>query len=98
MESLPDEWEAHQPPDYTVTLGGIMKGLADVAGRLGRIEQHPALRMTPEHQQAAIVTAGDNLMSKAVQNLDHATEAFKQEQQKLAGAIGSVRGQQKQME
>jgi hypothetical protein len=98
VEGLPEEWEANQPPDYTVSLGAIAKGLAGVAGRLDGIERHPALKMTPEQHQAAIAQAGSGLMREAVQKLDNATAAAVGEQRELAAMIGTMRGKWKQLE
>ena len=98
VESLPEEWEANQPPDYTESLGQITQGLSKVVGRLQSIEQHPALTATPAQYQAAILAAGRDLMSQAVGRIDQATDVFKREQQNLAGVIGTVRTQRKQWE
>lgn len=98
IEALPEEWEANQPPDYTESLGEITQGLAEVAGRLDAIEQHPALNATPAQHQSAIATAGRDLMNQAAGRIDQAADAFKREQQNLAGVIGTVRGQRKQRE
>ena len=97
VEGLPEEWEANQPPDYTVSLGAIAKGLAGVAGRLDGIERHPALKMTPEQHQAAIAQAGSGLMREAASNLYHATKAAERERDELAGMIGAARAQDKQL-
>ena len=96
IEALPEEWEANQPPDYTESLGEITQGLSNVVGRLQVIEQHPALRATPSQHQAAILAAGQDLMSRAAGRIDAAAEAFKREQQHLAGVIGTVRDQRTQ--
>lgn len=98
VESLPEEWEANQPPDYTESLGQITQGLSMVVGRLQAIEQHPALRATPAQPQTAIMAAGRDLMSQAAGRIDQAAEAFKREQQNLAGVIGTVRTQRQQRE
>jgi hypothetical protein len=98
VESLPEEWEANQPPDYTESLGQITQGLSKVVGRLQSIEQHPALNATPAQYQAAILAAGRDLMSQAAGRIDQATDVFKREQQNLAGVIGTVRTQRKQLE
>jgi len=98
IEALPEEWEANQPPDYTESLGQITQGLSKVAGRLQLIEQHPALRSTPAEHKADIIAAGQDLMSRAAGRIDTAAEAFKREQQNLAGVIGTVRTQRKQLE
>lgn len=98
IEALPEEWEANQPPDYTESLGQIAQGLSKVVGRLQAIEQHTALNVTPAQHQAAIITAGQDLMSRAAGRIDQAADAFKREQQNLAGVIGTVRTQRKQLE
>ena len=98
IEALPEEWEANQPPDYTESLGEITQGLATVVDRLNVIEQHPALKSTPAQHQAAISAAGQDLMSRAAGRIDAATDAFKREQQALAGVIGTARDQSTQRE
>jgi hypothetical protein len=97
VEGLPGEWESHQPPDYTVTLGAIAKGLATVAGRLESIEGHPALKLTPEQHQEAIARAGSGLMREASEKMYSATTAAERERQVLSGLIGSVRTRNKQL-
>jgi hypothetical protein len=98
VELLPEEWEANQPPDYTESLGQITQGLSKVVARLQVIEQHPALKSTPAQYQAAILAAGRDLMSRAAFNMDRAAEAFDEEQRNLAGVIGTVLTQRKQLE
>lgn len=98
VESLPGEWEANQPPDYTESLGQITQWLSKVVGRLQAIEQHPALRSTPAEHKADIIAAGQDLMSRAAGRIDQAADMFKREQQNLAGVIGTVRTQRKQLE
>ena len=98
IEALPEEWEANQPPDYTESLGEITQGLAEMVGRLALIEQHPALNATPAQHQAAIIAAGQDLMSRAAGRIDQAVDTFKREQQNLAGVIGMVRGRRMQRE
>jgi hypothetical protein len=98
VELLPQEWEANRSPDYTESLGQITQGLSKVVARLQVIEQHPALRSTPAQYQAAILAAGHDLMSRAAFNMDRAAEAFDEEQRNLAGVIGTVLTQRKQLE
>jgi hypothetical protein len=98
VELLPEEWEANRSPDYTESLGQITQGLSKVVGRLQVIEQHPALRSTPAEHQSAIIAAGQDLMSRAAFNMDRAAEAFDEEQRNLAGVIGTVLTQRKQLE
>jgi hypothetical protein len=98
VELLPEEWEANRSPDYTESHGQITQGLSKVVGRLQVIEQHPALKSTPAQYQAAILAAGQDLMSRAAFNMDRAAEAFDEEQRNLAGVIGTVLTQRKQLE
>jgi len=97
VESLPEELESHRPPDYTMTLGAIAKGLSTVAGRLESIEGHPALKLTPDQHQQAIAQAGSRLMREAAEKMYSATTAAERERQALAGLIGSARTQDKQL-
>jgi hypothetical protein len=96
LEALPSAWEENQPPDYTPSLGTIAKGLAAVDNRLAGIEQHPALRLTPEQHQQAVAQAGNTLMREAVQKLDRAAQDAERERHQLAGLIGTVRKQDEQ--
>jgi hypothetical protein len=50
-----------------------------VVDRLNFIERHPALRTTATRHRAAIVAAGQDLMSRSAGRTDAATEAFKRE-------------------
>lgn len=97
IEGLSGEWESHRPPDYTVTLGAIAKGLATVAERLEGIEAHPALKRTPEQHQEAIARAASGLMRDAAEKMYSATAAAERERQALERIIGSARAQDKQL-
>jgi len=96
LEALIDQCEEQRPPDYTVTLGKIAKGLAEVSARLDTIEDHPALRMTPAQHQQAIAQAGSGLMNTAVTNLNAATQSFSEERRKIAEVIGTAYTRQRQ--
>ena len=96
IEALPGAWEDSRPPDYTPSLGTIAQALAAVENQLAGIEQHPALRLTPEQHQQAIAQAGNILMREAVQKLDRATQDAERERHRLAGLIGTVRKQDEQ--
>ena len=96
VEALPGAWEDSRPPDYTPSLGTIAQGLAAVENQLAGIEQHPALRLTPEQHQQAIAQAGNMLMREAVQKLDRAAQDAERERHRLAGLIGTVRKQDEQ--
>jgi hypothetical protein len=96
LEALPREIQKHRPVDTTETLGQLVQALRGVGDKLGAIEQHPALRLTPAQYQAAIVKAGDELIHNAVQKLERATDEAVRERQALAQMIGSMRGQHQQ--
>jgi hypothetical protein len=96
VEALPAAWEDSQPPDYTPSLGTIVKGLAAVDSRLAGIETHPALRLTPEQHQQAVVQAGNVLMREAAQKLDRAARDTERERHQLAEMIGRVRTKEEQ--
>jgi hypothetical protein len=97
VEALPEQWAQNQPPDYTESLGEITQGLAEVADRLDAIEEHPALRMTPEQHQAAIAQASNGLMRETVASFYQATKVAERERDQLAAMIGSARAQDKQL-
>ena len=96
IEALPGAWEDSRPPDYTPSLGTIAQGMATVESRLAGIEKHPALRLTPEQHQQAVVQAGNMLMREAAQKLDRAAQDAERERHQLAGLIGTVRKQDAQ--
>jgi hypothetical protein len=96
VEALPAEWNANQSPDYTESLGQIVQGLTQIAGRLQVIEQHPVLKLAPAQLQAALAAAGQELVGRAAARLDGAVAAFTREQQALADVAGTVRGKRKQ--
>jgi hypothetical protein len=97
LESLPAAWQANQAPDYTPTLGAISKRLQEVGARLQAIEGHPALRMTPEHHQQAIVQAGSSAMRESANRLDIALQAVRGHATELTALIGAARTQDLQM-
>jgi hypothetical protein len=97
LEALPGAWEESRPPDYTPSLGTITKGLAAVDSRLAGIEKHPALRLTPEQHQQAVAQAGNVLMREAAQKLDRAAQDAERERHQLAGLVGTVRKQDRQV-
>jgi hypothetical protein len=98
LEALPRELQKHRPVDTTETLGQLVQALRGVGDKLGAIEQHPAMRLTPAQYQAAIVKAGDGLIHNAVQKLERATDEAVRERQALAQMIGSMDGQRRQLQ
>ena len=93
VEALPTAWTDNQPPDYTPDLARLNQGLASVTSGLAAIEKHPALRLTPDQHQAAVIRAGDAVMRDASQKLDRATAAAEHEQRQLAAMIGTMKEQ-----
>jgi len=93
---LPEALKRGQGGDITVTLGSIAKELQTVGEILAKIEQHPAISMTPAAHQRAIVVASGDVMRDAVRSLDGAVRASENERRELAGLIGSMRGQRQQ--
>lgn len=98
VEALPDAWAANRPANYTETLGAIAKKIEILASHLQAIEQHPAIRMAPAQYNQAIVAAGEELVHKAVRELDSATAEAVKDRRELARLIGSVRGLREQRE
>jgi hypothetical protein len=97
VEALPGAWDENRPPDYSLDLGRIAKGLAAVTGQLDTINKHPALRLTPEQHSQAVAQAGYGLMREAAQKLDRATQNAERERQDLASLIGTVRTKRDQL-
>ena len=96
VEALPGAWEENQPPNYSLDMGCITKGLGIVAGQLDAIQKHPALLLTPEQHRQAVAQAGDGLMRNAAQALNRAAQGAERERQQLAGMIGVARTQDQQ--
>ena len=67
-----------------------------LGGHVAQIEQHPALRLTPQKHRDAIIVAGAEVMRSAVEKLDQATTEAKRGQAELTALVGSIRGQDKQ--
>ena len=66
-----------------------------VGDKLTQIDQHPAIRMTPQQYATAVNNAGAGLMSTAVQKLDRATDEAVRERHALAAMIGTMDGQRR---
>jgi Family of unknown function (DUF6118) len=96
VEELADGIQLNAPPDYTMSLGAITKGLAEVSGRLAEIEQHPALRMPPAQFGEAVARAGSGVMRETTNQLDQARREAERTTQTLAAIIGSARTQDRQ--
>ncbi len=91
VDSLPSA-----PPDYRSDVGKVAQVLAAVVGRLDVIEQHPALRLTPEQHRQAIAREGNELMRDAAGKLQATALEQNRARGELAGMIGTMRGQRNQ--
>ena len=88
--------QAATAPDYSPTLGTMIKELQKVTERLVAIEAHPALELTPEQHAQRLTSAGAGLLQDAAHRLDHAARDTEHERDRLAGLIGTVRRQDEQ--
>ncbi len=96
VEALPGIWRANRPPDTTPTLVKMAQALKEVRQHLSVIEEHPALRLTPQQHTQAIANAGRGVMDTAVRALESAAADSRQVRQELAGMIGTARRQDRQ--
>jgi hypothetical protein len=97
VEELADGIQLNAPPDYTISLGSITKGLEEVSARLTEIERHPALRMPPAQFGEAVARAGSGVMREAASQLDQARREAERTTQTLAAIIGAARTQDRQL-
>ena len=99
LKALPGALKQNRPrppPDYSEDLGCIAKELTAVAGRLDKMEKHPALRLTPDQHRQAVADAGDVLMRNSAGKLDQAAKEAGIERDRLAGLIGAARAKGEQ--
>lgn len=97
VEALPGVWRANRRPDTTPTLIEMAQALKEIGEHLQTIEQHPALRMTPQQHAQAVVNAGQGLMHTTLRALDGAAADSRQVRQELAGVISTARKQDQQL-
>jgi hypothetical protein len=81
------KWNAVQ---ITQAVNAVIDGLE-------AIEAHPAVRMTPDQFGQAIARTGRELMNEVAQKYDRARQDAERERHQLAGMIGTMRGQDKQL-
>lgn len=98
LERLPEILKKLEPIDTTETLGAIAKNLEIVGRFMGKIEQHPAIRMGGAHYEQMLAGAGEGLIQKAVRELGDAKAAAVAERRELAAMVGTMRGKWKQWE
>ena len=91
VEALPAIVEgATRATDYTPTLGAVVKVLTQVEARIVAIQDHPALKMTPEQHGRAIGRAGADAFADAARVMRDEADALKRERMRLAGIVGDV--------
>jgi ubiquinone biosynthesis protein UbiJ len=92
VEALPAIVEgATRTTDYTPTLGAVVKVLTQVEARIVAIQDHPALKMTPEQHGRAIGRAGAEAFTEAARVMRDEADALKRERMHLAGVVGQAR-------
>ena len=77
--------------DYTLTLGTTVKVRTPVEARAVAIQDHPALKMTPEQHGRAIGRAGADAFVEAARLMRDEADALKRERMHLAGVVGQAR-------
>lgn len=91
VEALPAIVEgATRVTDYTPTLGAVVKVLTQVEARIVAIQDHPALKMTPEQHGRAIGRAGADAFAEAARLMRDEADALKRERIHLAGIVGQA--------
>lgn len=91
VEALPAIVEgATRVTDYTPTLGAVVKVLTQVEARIVAIQDHPALKMTPQQHGRAIGRAGADAFAEAARLMRDEADALKRERMRLAGIVGDV--------
>lgn len=91
VEALPAIVEgATRATDYTPTLGAVVKVLTQVEARIVAIQDHPALKMTPEQHGRTIGRAGADAFAEAARVMRDEADALKRERIHLAGVAGQA--------
>lgn len=91
VEALPAIVEgATRVTDYTPTLGAVVKVLTQVEARIVAIQDHPALKMTPEQHGRAIGRAGADAFAEAARLMRDEADALKRERIHLTGIVGEA--------
>lgn len=97
VESLPAIVEgATRVTDYTPTLGAVVKVLTQVEARIVAIQDHPALKMTPEQHGRAIGRAGAEAFAEAARVMRDEADALKRERINLTAIAGEAMTKQAQ--
>ena len=91
MEALGDALEARATPDLTVDIAKVLKGQAQVVAQMERLQNHPALMLTPQEHGRSMAQAGGEVVREAVQALEQASQALRQDHRQLADLVDTAR-------
>lgn len=96
VEALGDALESHQTPDLSPDIARILKGQLQVQEKLGVLEAHPALQLTPVQHAQAIAHAGRGLLREATQQLQQAVQDVERERSQLGRLVAGVKTKRQQ--
>jgi hypothetical protein len=91
VEALGDALEARAAPDLTVDIAKVLKGQAQVVAQMERLQNHPALMLTPQEHGRSMAHAGGEVVREAVQALEQASQALRQDHRQLADLVDTAR-------
>jgi hypothetical protein len=90
IDAFPAAVQDNRPPDYAPTLGAIVKAIQGVEKRLGAIESHPAIKLTPEQHGRAIERAGAVTLRDAMETFRNEAAAIGFERRQLGQIVGAA--------
>ena len=84
---------AASAPDYSPTLGTIVRELRGVGGWLEGIEAHPALRLTPEQHALQVAAGVREAREEASRGMKSAGARLEEAVRELRGIVGAANDQ-----
>jgi len=96
VEALPGALDETRAPDYTTSLGTMIRDLAIIASQLEDIEKKPALRQTPNTFAESIGRAADLSIQTTARAFTTATAKIADEREQLAQIIGAAHTREEQ--
>ena len=91
VEALGNVLEARTAPDLTVDIAKVLKGQAQAVAQMERLQSHPALMLTPQEHGRSMAQAGGEAVREAVQALEQASQALRQDHRQLANFVDTAR-------
>jgi hypothetical protein len=91
VEALGNVLEARAAPDLTVDIAKVLKGQTQLGAQLERLQSHPALMLTPQEHGRSMAQAGGEVVREAVQALEQASQALRQDHRQLANFVDTAR-------